>query len=144
MINGLINHAAVAAALASPDGWRGSFEGRPTFFERQLFEERGYKVTLHRFVAADAPDCFHSHPATAIRMVLSGGYEEELFGGGTQVCAPGFVGIVDPNMTHRVHRLLNGSESVSLWVRLPVTDKIQLIGSGWHRTPAKPLLKDPR
>ena len=131
MIHNLVDREAIRKALESPTGWRGSDPERPTFFEKDLFDGDGYRVCLHRFVAADKPQCFHSHPATAVRMVLIGGYVEEFPDGGTAEILEGHIGVVFPEMAHRVHRVLNGEESVSLWVRGPKTHKTQLIGQGW-------------
>ena len=131
MISGLVNHIALDDALRNPSGWRGSLDGRPTFFEKDVFAEDGYKITLHKFVGADDPECFHSHPAIAIRCVLSGGYVEEYPGGEIQECLPGFIGLVYPDTVHRIHSLLE-TESVSLWIRMPKTAEAKLIGDGWR------------
>lgn len=59
--------------------WRGANDGRPSMFIRTLFSFRGYKLDLHKFVRADDPTCFHTHPAKALRLILWGGYVEERY-----------------------------------------------------------------
>jgi hypothetical protein len=131
MIDRLFDMRAVDAALADPTGWRGSHDGKPVFFEKDLSDQLGFKVTLHRFVAADAAHCFHSHPATAIRAVLRGGYVEEFHDGSFATRSPGYTGLVWPEVTHRIHQLLD-ADSVSLWIRMPKTHSVDLLGDGWN------------
>ncbi|PCI53509.1 MAG: hypothetical protein COB36_12275 [Alphaproteobacteria bacterium] len=123
--------------MTDPDGWRGDLDGNPTFFEKSLFSEGGYKITLHRMVSADDEDCFHSHPAIAFRCVLAGGYEEEFPDGRKEIREPGYIGLVTPETVHRISRLLVGV-SFSLWIRLPKTRDIKLIGNGWPPLPKTP------
>lgn len=118
-------------------GWRGDLHGNPTFFYRDLFNFRGWRVSIHKFVATDAYDCYHSHPANAYRFVLWGGYDEEVY------VDPDFTYLewvrflsfskVTPDYIHRIHSLKNGKSSVSLWIRGPKTDEIKLIGEGWKK-----------
>lgn len=116
-------------------GWRGDLNGNPTFFYRDLFEFRGWRVSIHKFVTSDPYECFHSHPATAYRLVLWGGYEEEVWidKDNSYLERVGWLhfGKVAPNYIHRINRLLNGKSSVSLWIRSPKTHEIKLIGDGW-------------
>jgi hypothetical protein len=109
------------------DEWRGSFDGRPAMLIKRLFSWRGYRVDLHKFVRGDDPECFHTHPATAIRIVLWGGYVEEVERGKFVTWKPGRVGIVRPALCHRVASLLRES-SYSLWLRGPVTAKVEIRG----------------
>ena len=111
--------------------WRGSLDGRPTLWVRHLLCGRGRHVDLHKMVAADDPDCFHTHPAIAFRLVLWGGYMEEMEDGRRRKWFPGRFGIVTPDYSHRIAGLLNGRFSVSLWVRFRKTDKVKLRGRGW-------------
>lgn len=43
-----------------------------------LFSVFGYTFKLHAFVREDVSECFHSHAGDSYRMVLSGGYTEEI------------------------------------------------------------------
>lgn len=110
--------------------WAGTSDGAPTMWSIPLFVRFGFSIQLHKMVGVDAPDCFHSHPAIAIRILLWGGYYEEprdewlirphddspgvraliLF-------KPPFgIGIVRPNFWHRIYKLYSGN-SYSLWIR---------------------------
>lgn len=117
------------------DEWRGSLDGRPTFYSKVIATIFGYRISLHKFVSNDDPDCFHSHPATAFRSVLWGGYEEEIRVSKDQSYLhkrkASHMGFVQPYLVHRVHRLLNGKSSYSLWIRGPKTHETYLIGKGW-------------
>lgn len=110
------------------DEWRGSFDGRPAMLIKRLFEVFGRRVDLHKFVRADDPACFHTHPATAFRIVLWGGYVEEIDGKGFRTLRPGYVGVVRPELCHRIHKLLNGKSSYSLWLRGKKTAKVEIRG----------------
>jgi|SRR5581483_1805899 len=115
------------------DEWRGSMDGRPTLWVRHVFCARGRHVDLHKMVAADDPDCFHTHPAYAIRVILRGGYVEELEGGARKTWRPGMAGIVGPTYSHRVASLRNGRVSYSLWIRFRKRAPVVLRGDGWQR-----------
>jgi len=120
---------------------------RPLFGIKHLFHFRGWRVDLHVFIHADLPDCFHTHPANAIRIILWGGYQEEYWDWqrreGEVVLRymprlfkwwkPGIIGRVRPDFCHRISSLRNGKKSVSLWLRAPRTQEIRLEGSGWYR-----------
>jgi hypothetical protein len=114
--------------------WRGNLDGsRCVMLIRHVFAFRGFRLDLHKFVGADSPGCFHSHPAIAIRLVISGGYVEEFDDGSTATRRPGFAGIVRPNDVHRIARLINGRSSWSLWFRFPKSHEVRLVGHGWRR-----------
>lgn len=113
------------------DEWRGSLDGRPTFWKKNLFARRGWKIDLHKFVGADDPGCFHTHPAWAIRIVLWGGYQEEVPKGFYRNFWPGRIGIIPPWFSHRVSSL-SKTVSYSLWLRGPKVSEIQLQGDGWQ------------
>jgi len=128
------------------DEWRGSLDGRPTLWIKRLLympiwrrtgKWLGCRVDLHKFIAADDPGCFHSHPAWAIRIVLWGGYDEEIFavghGGVFKTWLPGGIGIIRPAFAHRIAGLVNGRVSYSLWLRGPVVAPVLLLGSGWPK-----------
>lgn len=110
------------------DEWRGSTDQRPTFFIKRLVRAFGCAIQVHRFVDADLDGCFHTHPATAYRLILWGGYVEEL-GDGTKVeWRPGMIGKVPPELEHRIASLRNGKSSWSLWVRGPKVADISVRG----------------
>lgn len=120
------------------DEWRGSLDGRPTMFIMRLLRWTGLRVDLHKFVRADDEGCFHTHPAWAVRIVLWGGYEEEIHMGTAplryfRAWRPGSVGVIDPSYCHRISRLINGRSSYSLWLRWRVCADVSLRGPGWPR-----------
>lgn len=112
------------------DEWRGSLDGRPTMWIKGLASWRGFNVELHKIVAGDDPDCFHTHPAWAIRFILWGGYVEERYFRRRRRWFPGRVGIVSPRYCHRIDRTLWGA-SYSLWLRFPKCAEVRLVGRGW-------------
>lgn len=118
------------------DEWIGSLDGRPTMWTKNLVRAFGCRVDLHKMVGPDDPGCFHTHPAHALRLVLRGGYLEEVFGRGLVRWAPGSIGLVRPTLAHRVDRLPRGV-SYSLWIRFRKTHKIKLVGSGWAEQRAR-------
>ena len=129
------------------DEWRGSLDGRPTMWISRLFKLPYWRkagkllscrVDLHKFVGIDDPECLHSHPAYAIRIVLWGGYVEEYVQPGSKSYGyrwwrPGMWGVVRPELVHRVDELLNGTVSYSLWLRGPICAGIKLVGDGWAK-----------
>jgi hypothetical protein len=146
------------------DEWRGSkwddeqMKWLPTFYSKTFFRMFGWKFCLHKFVAADEPDCFHTHPANAIRIVLWGGYEEEVWydeprdvEAGTELVEgrvfrktkrtqrerfrvpAGYTGLVRPAFAHRIHKLSNGKVSYSLWLRFKITHDVHMVGPGWGK-----------
>lgn len=131
------------------DEWRGDFGGRPVMYIKRLLRiplyrskgrVRSIRIDLHKMVAPDAPDCFHTHPAWAIRMPLWGGYEEEIL---EERCDLLWderwhriqraldISLVAPALCHRIASLLNGRVSYSLWIRGPITADVELRGDGW-------------
>jgi len=122
------------------DESRGSLDGRPVMFIKRLAKFSGCRVDLHKIVAPDDYDCYHSHPAWAIRIILAGGYIEEIYDESTHDAGrfgdfrarlPGRASVIRPSLVHRVHRLLAGA-SYSLWLRGPVVAKVELRGKGWQ------------
>lgn len=90
-------------------------------------------VALHKFVAPDDQDCFHSHPAFAIRVILLGGYYEEILDRtGYRAWMPGMIGLVSPGLCHRIAGLRR-SISYSLWIRFSKIAEVKLYGAGWDR-----------
>lgn len=118
------------------DEWRGHFDGTPVFYSRTLFRARGWKVCLHKMVTADMPECFHSHPAKAWRLILWGGYHEESPWIGNvynyYLRRPLRLSIVRPEFVHRISNLRRKS-SLTLWIRSPITHEAKLIGEGWEK-----------
>ena len=114
------------------DGWRGSMDGRPTLWEKRLWSFAGRVIDLHKMIAKDDEDCFHTHPAYAIRIIVWGGYVEEIEGGTHRMWRPGMAGIVPPSLSHRVAGLRNGRVSYSIWIRLRKRAKVELRGDGWQ------------
>jgi hypothetical protein len=110
------------------DEWRGSIDGRPSLLIKKLARAFGCVAQLHCFVRADDEACFHTHPAFALRIVLRGGYVEQVGDGSLITRRPGYVGIVPPEFEHRIHGLLNGRDSWSLWLRGPKVAKINVRG----------------
>lgn len=110
------------------DEWRGSFDGRPALWIKKLARVRGRVLQLHKFVRADDEGCFHTHPAWAIRVVLWGGYIEEMGDGRLRTWFPGRVGVVHPELEHRIASLINGHVSYSLWIRGRKCRKIEVRG----------------
>lgn len=104
---------------------------KPVFWIKKLLRFRGFKVDLHKMVSADGLDRFHSHPYRAFRLVLWGGYIEQLEGNKIVEWRPGMFGMVYPDTVHRIHALLNGRVSYSLWIAGPSTHRVRLVGSGW-------------
>lgn len=112
--------------------WVGSLDGRPTMYVTPLLAWRGWRVDLHKFVGTDDPDCFHTHPAWALRLVLRGGYIEEIEGGNYNGWFTGAFGLVPPSLSHRV-AALHPAGAITLWIRGPKVARIQLRGPGWPR-----------
>ncbi len=110
--------------------WIGAIDGRETTLVRTLVNLRGWRVDLHKIIGSDDPECFHTHPATAIRVILWGGYFEEIEGGYRRRLKPGRISFVRPWLSHRIAELPNGA-SWSLWLRSPKTAAVQLRGPGW-------------
>ena len=115
------------------DEWRGAMDGRPTLWVRRLFRRFGCRVDLHKMVGADDADCFHTHPAYATRVMLFGGYVEELEGGKLKLWLPGMWGLVKPSCSHRIANLVNERVSYSLWIRFRKCAPVALRGDGWQQ-----------
>lgn len=118
------------------DEWRGN--DKPAMWIKRLFHRWGRVVDLHKVVAADDKHCFHTHPSYCFRLILWGGYVEEIYDleyqfygeGERRTWRTGSFGIVKPSLCHRFHGLLKGP-SYSLWIRGKVRAKVELKGSGW-------------
>jgi hypothetical protein len=51
------------------DEWRRTRDGCPTLYVRHLFSRWGFRIDLHKIVAPDDLDCFHTlYPAWALGM----------------------------------------------------------------------------
>lgn len=132
--------------------WIGNHKGEPTYFKKTLITAFGWTLRAHCFVRADDPDCYHTHPSYAIRLVLWGGYIEDRpmwfpWGGDPRLkpvstfaksfsipyfkhWRPGMIGFVRPSFCHRIHELPKG-RSYSLWLHGPKVASIKLKGAGW-------------
>lgn len=108
--------------------WDGS--GPPIFFIKWLVKRWGCSIQLHYFVQPDRPGCFHTHPAWAFRLVLWGGYREEMGDGRMRRWFPGRFGIVPPTLEHRIDGFLRKKQkgSLSIWFRGPITENIETRG----------------
>lgn len=98
---------------------------------KHLLKWRGFKLDLHQFVGTDAANCFHTHPARALRLIVWGGYVEQLENASYHTWRPGRIGLVSPSHSHRISELVNGAVSYSLWFRWPKTHEVRLRGDGW-------------
>lgn len=104
----------------------------PVIFKiKHILYWRGRRIDLHKMVNADRAGCYHTHPAYAIRWIVWGGYVEELEDGTKKTWMPGMGGLVRPELSHRIDKLLNGRSSYSLWFRGRVFRDILLRGPGW-------------
>jgi hypothetical protein len=103
----------------------------PVFFIKNLLHWRGRRLDLHMMVKADGPRRYHTHPSYAVRIVVWGGYVEEMEDGTKRTWRPGRVGLVRPELSHRIDSLMNGRRSLSLWIRGRITHDIELRGDGW-------------
>jgi hypothetical protein len=119
------------------DEWRGSMDGRPTLWVKHLFCHFGWHVDLHKMIGVDDEQCFHTHPAYAIRVILRGGYVEELEDKRLVLWLPGGIGIVKPTCSHRIANLVNERVSYSLWIRFRKRAKVYLRGEGWKQQEQK-------
>ena len=113
------------------DEWRGGLDGRPVMWMKFFVKRPWLQIALHKFVAADDHECFHTHPATAIRIILRGGYVEEILDGSLVEWRPWSVGIVRPGLCHRI-ALVTLPASYSLWIRFRKTAEVTLYGAGWE------------
>ena len=120
------------------DEWRyNKDEDQPVFYIKDIFSLLGFKIELHKIVAPDDYECYHSHPAHAIRIILWGGYWEEApegFGKTQRLreWKPLRIGWVKPSFIHRINHLRK-CNSYSIWIRFPKTAKVILAGSGWGK-----------
>jgi hypothetical protein len=95
---------------------------------KKLVSFGGFQINLHRITGRDHVNVFHSHPAKAIRILLKGGYIEEVPKGrysDYDYWHCGRIGFIEPQFVHRIaHVEDNGSWT--LWIRWPITHKIKL------------------
>lgn len=110
----------------------------PVFYVKHLLHWRGWRIDLHKMVAPDQDACYHTHPANAIRIILYGGYVEEVYDRDAPKIfrthrnwwIPGMIGRVRPELCHRIHALF-GHVSYSLWLRAPIMHNVTFFGRGW-------------
>lgn len=106
--------------IKSPDGFN-------VLLIKHLFKRFGWEINLHKIVSPDAAYCFHTHPAKAFRIILKGGYYEQLSTGEMIKWSLGNMGFIYPEFEHRIHALKKGS-SYTLWIRGPITAEIKTRG----------------
>lgn len=117
--------------------WQGSSEGEITMLIRHIFSFMGYKLDLHKFIAADQATCFHTHPANAIRLIIWGGYTEQIqhdsqyfpnaYFYTKKQWIVGDIGLIKPGLCHRIDTIRR-KVSYSLWFRFPKTHDIKIFG----------------
>lgn len=105
--------------------------GEPALYIKTLFSLFGLSVRLHKITQPDAPEQFHTHPGFAIRLILAGGYSEEMFDGRIRYWRPGRLGIVCHSDCHRINSILSRGPSYSLWIRGKTRYPTMLRGAGW-------------
>jgi hypothetical protein len=112
--------------LVAPLPWR--FAGQ--------WERRAVRINLNKILVSPDEN-FHSHPATAIRIILKGGYKEwEWRADGNHISRtwrPGMIGVMPPGYRHRIYELLGGP-SYTLWLRGVVTSDIWYVADGLEKT----------
>jgi len=121
------------------DSWRGNPKGErnrveykdATMLIKKLIHFKGWKIKLHKFINADSANCFHTHEAWSFRIVLWGGYVEELENGKRRIWFPMRLGFVSPKLSHRVAKTIFNA-SYSLWITSPKTQDVKLRGTGWQ------------
>lgn len=89
----------------------------PALLAWNIFKWPNGKIDIHKFTEKDELGFFHTHVGYAIRVILWGGYVEELEDGRHRTWFPGMIGIITPDYCHRVAGLRNGRISYSLWIR---------------------------
>lgn len=120
------------------DEWVGSSDQRPAMWTKNLLRVLGCRIDIHKFIRPDNEGCYHSHPAYAIRVILRGGYDEDVHEG---EIPPGYIrirklkrwrpfmiGLVRPQTVHRVHTLLGDGPAYTLWIRFRKVAPITLVG----------------
>lgn len=113
------------------DEWRSSYQSPlPVMWVKRLFKRSWLGIDLHKMMCADKKNCFHTHPYYAVRIILYGGYVEQLDNGRLKPWLPGMFGIVKPSTSRRVEYLFK-SASYSLWIRFRKCAEVELRGEGW-------------
>lgn len=102
-------------------------DGEPVLLIKYLIRWRGWELNLHKIVRPDEVGCFHTHPANAWRLILWGGYIEQLSDFSCVFWDPGKFGKIRPEFEHRI-AYLYGKASYTLWLRAPVTAAITTRG----------------
>lgn len=109
-----------------------SKEGKPVIWIKRFIENRFFSISIHKITDIDELNCYHTHKALTFRFIFAGGYIEEREDGEFFALEPGQCGLVSPSYSHRIACLLDGP-SYSLWIRGPVTHKVEFRGSGWNK-----------
>lgn len=93
---------------------------------KYLFQGRGRRIDLHRLMKPDGLDQFHSHPARSFRIILWGGYIEQMETGQYKVWKPGMMGYIPKDLCHRIHLVFD--PCYTLWFRGKDRFKVRLVG----------------
>lgn len=84
-----------------------------------IFSFFGWKVMVHQILQSDHDRCLHDHPWGFFGFILWGGYIEDLPNGVRRTNKPfRFINRMNPQFTHRIHRLLKKS-SWTILIRTP-------------------------
>ncbi len=126
------------------DDWRGNPDGesgelpieKASMLIKRIWSYCGWSIDLHCFINNDCAGCFHTHEAWSFRLVLWGGYIEELESGARRLWLPLMCGLVAPSLSHRVAAIVY-HRSYSLWIRSPKRHDVQLRGNGWRSSQKK-------
>jgi hypothetical protein len=99
--------------------------GENTYMRRWGIELFGYKIKLHQILMPDDDRCQHDHPYWMFRVILWGGYVEEIDCPGLCRCnlelKPGHMSFCPATYTHRITKLRNGHSSWSFVIAGPET-----------------------
>lgn len=108
-------------------------DGLPLLYIKTLLSFGGRSIRLHKIIYPDPWEQFHTHPGRAIRIILWGGYVEEMLDGTMRTWKPGMIGLVRHDDCHRINRLLHEMPraSYSLWLRGKARHETMLKGTGW-------------
>lgn len=106
-------------------------DGLPLIYIKTLFSFGGRSIRLHKIIYPDPWEQFHTHPGRAIRIILWGGYVEEMHDGTMREWLPGMIGLLRHDDCHRINRLRHERPSYSLWLRGKARHETMLKGTGW-------------
>ena len=110
--------------------------GENVYMRRWGIELFGYKIKIHQILRPDDDRCEHDHPYWMFRIILWGGYSEEVGCDGfchkIKVCRPGHISFCPATYRHRISKLHNGHSSWSFVIAGPETREWGFFTkSGW-------------